>query len=494
MQDTLAKYKIQTANEAEILSGFLLNEGRVDIKFFAEYFLGIKFNLFQERYLVGSTFPEISLQNLLISGNQAGKTLGLAILHIWFNFYKIGFKGDPLSVGQAYYSTLNISPVARQARESFRYIAEILSSSFSWEEEGQRFVNKCKIGYFYKGKNDNFGRIDFNNNSVHFSLSTGEDKGASLQGAQFALITYDECVVSHHLREELPARIFSRVAKYNGRVDLISTPDEQGKSQQYWYHLYSGAIKKENDWKLFTGLYDENIFIPEKNRTAFKKRLLELSPEKYKQVVEGKFIVSEINMFSSEMIEGLWDYRQEAEKAKENREYVIVADWGISEQGDETVLLIGDITDLDNIRIVYGYSKRGGDPVELMSLVSYLKLEYNNASFVTDIGGLGGVIIKKMLTKLSPISFGAENKSDALFYLQVRLRNNIRKDLTKIQDSGIGKIKSYYLHKLESQLASYRIDDAKLETDWIIALAMLVWYVDKRKKGAQMKTFSLKLY
>ena len=494
MPELLAKYKLQTPEPSEILSGLLLNEGRKNIKFFAEYFLGIHLNPFQERYLLGTTQPELSLQNLIITGNQVGKTLALAVLHLWFNFYKILLEGEPEGISQSYFTTLNISPISRQSRECFRYINEILTSSFSWSEDKKRFVNKCKIEYFFKSKNENMGRIEFSNGSNFFSLSTGEDKGAGLQGAQFALITYDECVQGYHLREELPARIYSRTAKYNGRIDLISTPDEQANSQQYWFHLYSEALKGGKEWKLFTGLYDENIFILEKSREEFKKRLKIMSPEKYEQVIHGKFIVSEVNMFSPEMIEGLWIYKIKPPTPQEERQYALVADWGIAEQGDETVMLIGDITDLNNIEIVYGYSKRGGDPVELMAMASFLKQEWNDADFVSDIGGMGGIIIKKMLIKLKPISFGKEHKSDALFYLQVRLRNNLRKNLTKggtIDENG--RVKSLYLSKLENQLSAYKISDEKLDTDWVMALAMLVWFVDKRKRGGKMRSFPLRL-
>ena len=493
MPELLAKYKLQTPEPSEILSGLLLNEGRKNIIFFAQYFLGVELNPFQKRFLIKTTESE-SKQNLVVTSNQIGKTFALAVLHIWYNFYKIGFEGEPSGIEQAYFATLNISPISRQSRECSRYINEILTSSFSWEKDKVRQVNDCKIRYFLKARNENLGRIEFSNNSVQFSLSTGEDKGAGLQGAQFAYISYDECVQGLHLQEELPARIFSRTAKYNGRIDLIATPDEQAQSQQYWFHLYSETERGIGQWKLFTGVYDENIFISEKNREEFKKRLKIMSPEKYEQVVLGKFIVSEVNMFSPEMVEGLWIYKTQPPTLQEGKQYALAADWGIAEQGDETVMLIGDITDLDNIEIVYGYSKRGGDPVELMAMASFLKQEWNDADFISDIGGMGGILIKKMLAKLKPISFGKEYKSDALFYLQVRLRNNLRKDLTKggtIDENS--RVKSLYLSKLENQLSAYKISDEKLDTDWVMALAMLVWFCDKRKRGSKMRSFPLKL-
>ena len=72
------------------------------------------------------------------------------------------------------------------------------------------------------------------------------------------------------------------------------------------------------------------------------------------------------------------------------------------------------------------------------------------------------------------------------------MRNNIRKELTNSEKSAIGKIKSYYLPKLESQLSVYKLEDRKLKQDWVMVLAMLCWYLDKYKKITQVKTFSLK--
>jgi len=56
-----------------------------------------------------------------------------------------------------------------------------------------------------------------------------------------------------------------------------------------------------------------------------------------------------------------------------------------------------------------------------------------------------------------------------------------------------GRVKSIYLSKLENQLSAYKISDEKLDTDWVMALAMLVWFCDKRKRGSKMRSFPLKL-
>lgn len=437
-------------------------------------------------------------QVMWVTANQVGKTVALAVSHIWFNFYKKGFSGDPALIERARYETLNISPVSRQATEAFRYVEEILHSRFSWEEAGKRYVNKCRLEWFWAGKNSTIGRIDFANNASFWCLSTGADQGSGLAGKQFAYISYDECVQSGHLEDELGARIFSRTAKYSGWIVLVSTPDEMGKSQQYWYHLYTAAKKEKDkkifgDWYLMEGLYDENIFIPEAVREEFKARLKKNFPAKYLQVVEGSFLESADRMFPLAAVQGLWNGKESTTDVVLGQEYVVIVDWGVADSGDETVVAVADVTEAENVEVVYAWAKQGGDPVELMAMVSYLILTYNEAALVMDAAEMGGVIFKKMMRQFKPISFGQGNKVDALFFLQLALRNNIRSEenLTSTEKSAIGKLHSYYLSKLERQLSSYKLDDKKIKQDWVMVSAMLAWYVARHRMSSKVKVFSL---
>ena len=204
------------------------------------------------------------------------------------------------------------------------------------------------------------------------------------------------------------------------------------------------------------------------------------------QVTQGKFIISATRMFPPEQIEGLWNNKQKQEVPEVNRNYVLCIDWGVADAGDETVMLVGDITDLENVEVKYGYSKRGGDPIELVAMATLLKQTWNDAGLIMDTASLGGEIFRKMLVNLKPRRFGKELKKDALFFLKTRLSNNLNpKD---------PKFKSYYIPKLERQLASYKIEDKKLKQDWVMTLAQLAWYVEKHKKLTGIRTFKLNLY
>lgn len=836
------------------LDQLLLTLGEEDPVFFSEYFLGVHLNPFQQRALLVLCKRRILVpieqfvkQFLWVTGNQVGKTVALAVAHIWFNFYKKGFSGESELIERARYETLNISPISRQATEAFKYVEEILNSNFSWEENGKRYINKCRIGWFWEDKNENLGIIYFKNNSSFWCLSTSSDQGSGLAGKQFGFISYDECVqcysedtevltengwkkfnevsigeyvyslniknnlvekakvgkviwedyrgemikfggkqnkvdllvtpnhkmlikkslganqygqlefeiaenlfnkhfqltqdfqwegkkidfwtipscfygrykkvkpalkipindfllllgfyisegsiwknqitiaqmpfskgwqeiknllgklpfsckfkkvrflifdkqlakflgsfvkgksfekriprdileldksyliylfkglmlgdgkgersygtssknladdfselclklgfiptikeyddrgsrghlirgreiiprhkfyvisirvgekfprINHHIKnkkwasvsrtnyvgkigcllleknhtllvrkngrviwsgnslhleDELGARIFSRIAKYSGWVVLVSTPDELGKSQQYWYHLYTQSKQEQEkgiigDWYLIEGLYDENIFISEEKRNEFKDRLKKNFPNKYLQVVEGKFLASADRMFTPEMVEGLWNIRTQPTESVKEEEYVLIIDWGVADAGDETVMGVAKVTDLKKVEVVNAYSKQGGDPVELMAMATYFRMQYNDCPIVMDVTEMGGTIFKKMMSTFKPISFGQGNKPDALFFLQLRMRENIRENLTKEEKSATGYLKSYHLPKMERQLASYKIDDKKIKQDWVMMLAMLAWYVEKFKKASQTKIFNL---
>ena len=475
--------------------------------YFAQDVLGLTLNPFQKRALISAVSYK---QFMWVTSNQIGKTVALSILHIYWNYFKIGISGSAKILDKAQYQTLNISPISRQSQLAAKYVEDILNSQFTWEieqEDGSvdRFVNKCKIGWFFKGKDIQQGRFDFDNNSCLYCLSTASDQGSGLQGTQFAKITYDECAQSLHLEEELPARIVSRTAKYAGSIGLVATPDDLAKSQQYWYGLYTQAeremaLGEKPEWFLVKGVYDENIFITEEKREEFKKRLLRMSPERYKQVVLGQFLASSNRMFPPEVIEGMWDRMMQKKPVKENHKYVICVDWGVADAGDETVMLVADVTDLDNPEIVNHFVKQGGDPVELMSTVSMFWLEYNYADVTMDTAEMGGVIFKKMLSHVKPISYGKENKTDALLFLQIRLRNNLKpnytdeqkKLLTNERINSIGKLKGYYIAKLEAQLSNYKLDDQKIKQDWVMALSQLAWYCSKYKASRKIEVFSLK--
>ncbi len=487
-----------------------IDRGRRDTAFFATYWLGLDLNPFQKRL-----FREVDagdytkLQEVVVDcGNRTGKTVALAILHIKFAFYKIG-----IIAGEGFedfgYRTFDMSPVSRQAKECLLYIEQILTGTFSWEIDGVRKSNRerLRLRNFFDSKNDNLGEIRYTNKSKTYAISTGHDQGAGVQGLTAGFISYDECVQSHNLRTELDGNIYPRLGDYGKLFMLVATPSEEAPSQQYYYHVVREAKRGKNGVKFIDGKYTENVFIPEAQRKDFIAKLIAKNPEKAKQVIEGAFVTTGGTMLEPEVIEQMW-VGDKPTYPIEGNTYVVSGDWGLSDQGDETVFLVWDVTELEEgspnakAKIVNAFAKTGGDPWELMATYERVVTQYNDAVNAMDTASLGGTLLKKMLAKLKPVAFNAHVNSgrvkmEALTYMQLAMtkeRRLIRMgDEVKEANVDFGMVRSYYLPMLEEQLSSYKADDNGLKQDWVSAFYIGLWYIYRRYVKVAEKKGSYKL-
>lgn len=482
-------------------------KGLYDTLFFARYWLGIDLNPFQERVMGeidkalwgGEYSPSDLIELLMNAGNRTGKTLLLAVLHIKFARYKIG-----VSSGEGYenfkYRTFAISPISRQARECGHYIEDILEGRLTWLKDGKRYSNNAslKLRHFFAGKNENLGEYRYQNNSITYAFSTGSDMGAGFQGLPGGLVTYDEAVQSHHLEEELDSHIYSRLGDYGKLMVLIATPDEIAPSQQYYYHLVQESRAGNNNYLVLGGSYKDNIFIPLEKRMSHIKTLQERDPVLAKQIVEGAFVSTGGAMFSLAIIEQLWNGLYKGQNPKLDHQYLLSADWGMAEGGDETVFLVWDTTDVP-INIVWAYAKRGGDPYELLAVYRNLILNYNNAISIMDTASLGGTILKKMLKDLRPIPFdgtGGE-KEKALAFTKILLTKNRKKREVAGEEidenKEFGWIRSFYLPRLATQLATYKVEDSKIRQDWVSAFYIGCYYLYKKFAETENRAHSVRL-
>lgn len=501
--------------------------GREDICYFSEHSLGIPLNSFQRRYLSMTTTPRAILmqslglsdkfidgmlfgKNIVACSNQIGKTVAIAIKHIWFAKYKIGMQLDEKLIDTAHYSTLNISPHTRQTRAAFRYIQSILKGEFIIDEDGAKRLNELSpvMKEFLVGENTTLGELRYANNSVTYSVPVGQDQASSLAGAQFALITYDECAQSHHLKDELGAKIMSRLIKYGVCLDLVSTPEVDAPSHQHYLHLFREGQGWVNGWQAFEGKLDENIFIPGQQRERFKADLKSTDPKKYAQVVSGAFVSGGKRFFDVKEIEQIWTFNGRSDR-KDNRKYLIVSDWGMADDGDMSVHGVLDYTDYamnptdikNKIKMVNHESLQGGSPQMQFALVRTLYDQYTHELdggsvivppiYLMDAQGLGGVVIRKLLSSLKPIAFSIE-KDVALLNTKRILssgRNYIdNQDGTTTEiNAEFGQFRSYFIDELSNQLGIYHIDDRKITQDFVMMLMMGVAYIVKRFGGGDKK-------
>lgn len=490
---------------------------RDDIISFSKEALGVPLNPYQIKWLSHTTTPRsqwkekfdtviediggfIYGSNISAIGNQSGKTVGIAIKHIWMNKYKIGMELDEKLINTAHYSTLNISPHSRQTKACYGHVEDILNGRFIIDEEGKKRLNELSplMKNFLVGSNSNLGELRFSNGSVMYSVPTGADQASSLAGAQFGFISYDECSQSLHLKEELGAKITSRLIKYGCCLDLIATPEVDSPSHQDYLHLVRMGQAGKDGWWALTGMgMDDNIFIPKAQRERAKASLLATDKKKYRQVVKGEFVTSGKRFFDADEIENLWKL-----KGKINcivgHKYLLVADWGMADTGDPSVFGVLDYTNYSmngKIQLVNCEEIQGGSPNMQFALLRSLYDQYtwteedgttvHHPVFVMDAEALGGVVIKKMLTSLKPKGFDIE-KDVALLELKKAMsmgRDYYESDIDgaiieKNPDYGI--LESYYIDTLNEQLGIYHIDDKKIKTDYAMMLMMGVSYIMRK--------------
>lgn len=498
--------------------------GRDDIVYFSEVILGVPLNAYQKKWLTRTTTPRnqwmekfgdtiedingfLYGSNISSIGNQSGKTVGIAIKHIHFNKYKTGMELDGALINTAHYATLNISPHSRQTKACYQHVKDILSGQFIIDEEGKKRLNVLSplMRDFITGDNANLGEIRFSNKSVMYSVPTGQDQASSLAGAQFGYISYDECSQSLHLKEELGAKILSRLIKYGVCLDLIATPEVDSPSHQYYLHIVRMGMKGQQGWWALTNMgMDDNQFISKAQRERAKASLLATDKKKYRQVVHGDFVTSGKRFFDSSEIENLWKLTGKRD-CKKNGKYMVVADWGMSDTGDKSVFIVLDYTNFHidgKIDVANHEDIQGGSPQMQFSLLRTLYEQYtwydedgvtaHYPTFVMDANALGGVVIKKLLVLLKPKSFDVD-KDEALVITKGAMskgRDYYESDvdgaiIEKNVDYGV--IRSYYIDELNEQLGSYHIEDKKLETDFVMTLVMGVSYILKKMPKTDQK-------
>lgn len=561
----IAKAKIEdleadlTPEQQELIA--LVRKGRKDPVAFAEDLLGIELHDGQKLWLWMTTRTQLDkafeiglllhdenrklwntraefdalilslpdfLKNILVPSNRWGKTLVTSVKHLWYNFYKIGTRGTPEHKAQMRCGTLNLSPHSNQCQAGYDYILDILFSKFTYTvmEANPAYdpgdpnslpeipvskKNECKIPFFYVSDNTQKRQIIFSNGTTYRAVPTGEDQASSLAGTRYLYISYDEAAQSLHLKSELPAKIMSRLIDFGGPMDLVSTPEVDKPSHQYFFHISKLGLKGEEGWWTLVGRLSDNKFLGKKEVEQISGSIKSTDPVKYRQVVYGEFVTTGKKMFDAIVIERLWDEYAPRPVEYEHK-YLVVADWGFSDTGDPTVFYVLDYTPFklpngtlvrDRYRIAYREAIRGGSPFAVLTRAKMLQREWNGAKFLHDSSSMGGVMIRKMLAEMQMtevLDFSASgDKSDMLFCLIVVLTAGRRTEADsegKIRELNpdFGRLRGYYIPELEEQMGNYQynpdkgVTDKRLEQDDVMCLGMGIWWLERKHLKSTIKS------
>lgn len=316
------------------------------------------------------------------------------------------------------------------------------------------------------------------------------------------------CAQSLHLENELGAKIMSRLIKYGVALDLISTPEVDSPSHQYYLHIVKLGFAGKEGWWALNGILDDNKFIPKLQRDRAKADLLSTNKQKYRQVVFGDFISGGKRFFDPKEVEQMW--RLSGKIACQPKHlYLLVSDWGMSDTGDESVFKIFDYTNWGisgKIQIVNHEAIKGGSPYMQFALLRTLYDGYtwydddgvtaHKPTFVMDAKALGGVVIKKLLAPLQPRAFNIE-KDEALMLLKKEMSSGRDYYESEVdgavieKNPGFGSISSYFIEELSEQLGTYHIEDKKLRQDFVMTLMMGVSYIARKFPKQMVKKVEL---
>jgi hypothetical protein len=223
-------------------------------------------------------------------------------------------------------------------------------------------------------------------------------------------------------------------------------------------------------------------------------------------MIEGKFISMGTRFFPIECVSQIFSREivERIESGIAGRKYLLIADWGMSNTGDPSWFFVLDYTDYlsDNkIKLVSHQKIVGGSPTMQLATLRVIYQNFGGGGkkddegnviwhpviFITDTNSLGGIIIKKMLFDLHPVSFDSHGnqKDQMLASLNEVVNFNREFVITSTGDliennPDFGKLRSYFIEELEEQMGGYQVDDKKIEQDAVMTLGMGIWYLERR--------------
>jgi hypothetical protein len=347
-------------------------------------------------------------------------------------------------------------------------------------------TNKCVIEWFYlreKTLNTPPYKQFFEGNAYIEHRSLGGDQGDALQGKPYALITYDEGGRSNHLELEVRGGILPRLYDWSGPLFILSTPDSNSKSSIYYYKLYKDGLAGMNNTFTMTGSLRDNTFFSEK-QIQDQYDLYKDDPLR-DQVLEGKFVFGGNTLFDGESIlDAMDDSLNDGVRYEEGHKYIIGIDTAIG--SDEMVYTVLDVTQKP-FRLVREMACKGNSKSPQMHLLDLLDLidnynKNNNLSIILETWNGESIrfyydlppyiqSITENYGAWKPTQHTTENGNPVKKQPNAAKKADILISLKKTLAAREIKIPKNN-SKLADQLAIYREDDAKLDTDRVFALAL----------------------
>ena len=465
-----------------------LKTGRNDPVFFAARFLGIQMNPGQQRWAAACVeraengWSPRYLTTVVSAGNRAGKTLAMALVIFHSAFYKIGIRPprpadpeDALRWLKEPYEWYHIGIQQETAELVYRELS-MITQGIHPAQRGRKAPLMSELGHVvttdkkYRGE---YLWFQFNKSvggsNIHFR--TTQDKAKALLGKDMNGISFDEAAFDQHLMVIYQEVLNLRRLSTGGQLHFISTPTEGINDYADLWELGNPENPNRDEqfisYRMSTrdnigyGLSQENF------DSIIRQQVEYLVP----QNIDGYFIEAREAYFNAQQVEKAFDpsMLDEEEPVKGNR-YVQGCDPAVA--ADATWSVILDFTDKTKIRGVRARKKSGRQT--LTALVNMLReshLLYNQGATCTtiiDSTGFGGKLFMQELSIIKPlrqVDFSG-TKAKKLEILS-DLKAMIDKEMIQFPRGGIWS-------ELRRQLLGYKLEDRKLETDAVMALAVAV--------------------
>lgn len=475
---------------------------------FAKVMLGIDLHSGQRKWVKNST----RRLNILRPGNRFGKTLVTAVKHIWECMCKPKLDGKVLSHDEWFrveYNTLNFGPTYELGKGALILARDLVQGNVLLPT-GTTNKSMLKDWAIIEDRSDaaQMPSITFKTGSKLIGRSMSE-LGGAYKMRKLAYVSGDECADVPDLWTLTNNTLLMRVADLNGTIDFVGTPQPEGHDYMRMIELAEEDMKtpgweKSGSYYTQRGSIFENEFIP---REAIEDIMKIADPAMREQIINGEFVEAGDKYFGFERIQHSVDPSIELlEYGMPGRKYCTAADFagGESSWADFTVILTVDYTE-EPYRVVGFKRFKGGDVSIPMQYALVEEVVKNFSSqLIIDSSALGGKNALQFLSRLNPISqeFGpshtSTHKQIMLATLKIafdggqsptkrRERNRLESGDWVEKNSDWGLIRLPNIPSLVSELQNYKVEDGKIRTDTVMALAMAIHWIEMRRPKFQTK-------
>jgi len=333
------------------------------------------------------------------SGRQAGKTMSTAVKAIHWSFFAPILSKDAREKKEGV--VIIAAPTQNQASIMFDRIRTLVKNS--------DFLSK----YIIRNTQTELWVQWLNKGGVTkiYVRATGET-GVTLRGYSPHVIIADECAF---IKRSIMVAFLPSGMATQASVWLTSTPF--GK-QGYFYEASANSRPKMEDglWREFHVRSIDNPKIA--NDPIFIEQVRQLSQEEYTQEVEGEFLDIGDSLIPFDLLMAAY---QRSWKPKSGTRYYMGLDVARSGR-DETVFMIIEVDDDNNIRVVEYQKESQSNLVDVVGRIGEFMTKYPLETIFIDETGLGGGVVDLARRREYPIrgiTFSLSEKSK--MYSNIRM-------------------------------------------------------------------------